>query len=428
MKTSLKKWAAIVGIAATTMPLQAQHTLEYFLAQAQHNSPLIVMNRNQKAIDAEEMQRLKAAYTHSRLELAGDLLFVPIVSTDNGQTRLKFDAQSADNFYGYDLGQSSSHLTMGVNWMQPLTGGRGLHDAQDLLRVNQSIADNNIQLTEHDLDRQVTEQYLLCLLDKANERSAREMDSLIVRQMDIVTRLANHGLTSPTDVQLLRIEQQANEGLRQQAHQSYITHRTELNTICGISDSASLTPVTITERMVPAGQSAFLEQYRLQNLQAQANYRTYLNQYRLQLSLYASAGTQTGPYKDIYKRWGASAGLHLSWTLADGKQLKNRQRQMQLEQSTIEAQRQYAETTRQTRLTQMMQMLRSQDEQIANGRQQLDSYRNLLADYQKEIMAGRRSIVDYVNVFRNYRLQTRTLNELEVNRELLANTYNYWNW
>ncbi|MBM6993187.1 MAG: TolC family protein [Prevotella sp.] len=415
-------------LLAATMSASAQHGLDYFLVQARQNSPLIVMNRNQKAIDAEEMQRLKAAYTHSRLELAGDLLFVPIVSTDNGKTSFKMDAQSANSYYGYDLGQSSSHLTMGLNWVQPLTGTRGLRDAQELLRVNQSIADNNIQLTGHDLSRQVTEQYLLCQLDMANERSAREIDSLLVKQMDIVTRLANHGLTSPTDVQLLRIEQQANESLRQQAYQSYLTHRTELNTICGISDSASLAPVKITERLAPSAQSAFLEQYRLDSLQAQSNYRTYLNQYRPQLSLYASGGTQTGPYKDIYKRWGASAGLHFSWTLSDGKQLKNRQRQMEIQQNTIQAERQYAETTRQTRLSQLVQMLRSQDEQIANGQQQLDSYRNLLADYQKEIMAGRRSIVDYVNVFRNYRLQTRTLNELEINREILANTYNYWNW
>lgn len=423
------KWilTGVFAIVGSTR-LLAQHTLDYFIAQAKQNSPLIVMNRNQKALTAEEMQRLRAAYTHSRLELTGDLLFVPVITTDNGQTSFKVDAQNADKYYGNDLGQSSSHLQMGLNWVKPLTGMKGLRDEQRLLAVNQSIADNIIRLTEHELGRQVTEQYLLCQLDQANEQSACAIDSILVNQMDIVTRLANHGLTSPTDVQLLSIERQANESVRQQALQSYITHRAELNSICGIIDSEAIVPVSIMEQMKRTSRSDFMEQYRLDSLKARLTYQTYMNQYRPQLSLYANGGTQTGPYKDLYKRWGVSAGLHFAWTLSDGKQLKNRQRQMEIQQNTIEAERQYAETTRKTRLQELVEMLKSQDAQIANSRTQLESYRNLLSDYQKEIMAGRRSVVDYVNVFRNYRLQTRTLNELKINREIMVNTLNYWNW
>ena len=414
--------------AIWAIPSSSQHTLDYFVAQAMKNSPLIVSNRNQKMIDAEEMQRLKSVYIHSHLELTGDLLFVPIISTDDGKTSFKIDAQNASKFYGYDLGQSSSHINVGLNWTKPLTGGKGLKEEQELLRINQSISENNINLTEHDLSRQITEQYLLCQLDIENEHSFLTIDSLLIKQIDIVSKLSNNGLTSPTDVQLLKIERQTNENLRQAAMQSYITHRAELNTICGINDSSILVQVNINEQLPDYTHSKFFEQYKLDSLQAQSTYKTYLNQYRPQLFLYANGGTQTGTYVDLYKRWGMSAGLHFSLTLYDGKQLKNRRRQMKIQQNTIQNEQQYAETVRRTRISELLQLIRSQDLQISNGSKQLDDYRKLLSDYQKEIMAGRRSIVDYVNVFSNYRRQISSLNELKINKNILMNTYNYWNW
>lgn len=426
MKTNLLILNALA--AMWVMPSYAQHTLDYFVTQAMKNSPLIVSNRNQKMINAEEIQRLKSIYIHSHMELTGDFLFVPIISTDDGRTSFKMDAQNATKYYGYDLGQSSSHINVGLNWTKPLTGGKGLKEEQKLLRVNQAISDNNIHLTEHDLRRQITEQYLLCQLDIENEHSFMIIDSILIKQMDIVSKLSNNGLTSPTDVQLLEIERQTNENLRQAAMQSYITHRAELNTICGINDSTVLVQVNIDEQLPDYTHSKFFEQYKLDSIQAQSTYNTYLNQYRPQLFLYASGGTQTGTYMDLNKRWGVSAGLHFSLTLYDGKQLKNRLRQMRIQQNTAECEQHYAETVRITRISELLQLIKSQDLQIRNGSKQLGDYRKLLSDYQKEIMAGRRSIVDYVNVFGNYRRQISNLNELKINRNMLMNTYNYWNW
>jgi outer membrane protein TolC len=418
----------MVLAAMWAIPSHAQRTLDYFVAQAMKNSPLIVSSRNQKMIDAEEMQRLKSIYVHSHMELTGDLLFVPIISTDDGRTSFKMDAQNATKYYGYDLGQSSSHINVGLNWTKPLTGGKGLKEEQELLRVNQAISDNNIHLTEHDLKRQITEQYLLCQLDIENEHSFMTIDSILIKQIDIVGKLSSNGLTSPTDVQLLKIERQTNQNLRQAAKQSYITHRAELNTICGINDSSVIVQVNIEEQLPDYNNSKFFEQYKLDSIQAQSTYNTYRNQYRPQLFLYASGGAQTGTYMDLYKRWGVSAGLHFSLTLYDGKQLKNRRRQMKIQQNTAESEQHYAEKVRSTRISELLQLIKSQDLQINNGSKQLDDYRKLLSDYQKEIMAGRRSIVDYVNVFGNYRRQISHLNELKINRNILMNTYNYWNW
>ena len=79
--------------------------------------------RNQTEIEQAELKRLKAMYTHSRLELNGDYLFVPVISKDGGRTAFKWNARSATDYYGYDLGESSGSFHAGATWTQPLLVG-----------------------------------------------------------------------------------------------------------------------------------------------------------------------------------------------------------------------------------------------------------------------------------------------------------------
>ena len=50
-------------------------SLHYYIETAKENSPLIADYRNRTEIEQAELERLKAMYTHSRLEVNGDYLF-----------------------------------------------------------------------------------------------------------------------------------------------------------------------------------------------------------------------------------------------------------------------------------------------------------------------------------------------------------------
>ena len=80
-------------------------SLHFYIETAKENSPLITDYRNQTEIEQAELERLKAMYTHSHLELNGDYLFVPIISKDDGRTVFQWNARSATDYYGYDLGE-----------------------------------------------------------------------------------------------------------------------------------------------------------------------------------------------------------------------------------------------------------------------------------------------------------------------------------
>lgn len=331
-KTSMFFKVATAMLLGIAFPWQAhaQRTLTYFLEQARQNSPLIVASQNAKLQRAEDRQRLKALYTHARWELGGDLQFVPIITTDGGKTRFKADAQSADSYAGYDPGQTSSHLNAGIQVTQPLTGARDLRDANNLLQIQDAISDEQMRLTSHDLDRQVTERYLLCLLDLRNEQICHTIDSLLIRQEQLIRNLANQGRANYTDLHLIEIERKDNENQRLSVLQDYNNHYADLNVLCGTHDTLSLSTVSLSLPTPVLTESSFLKQYQLQKDQA-----------------------QTGTYADFYKRWGFAVGLHLTWTLNDGGQLKRKRKEMQIAQQTYDYQKSFADTERSSRLRQL---------------------------------------------------------------------------
>lgn len=136
-------------------------TLEDYLDSARRNSPLIKEYAGQKEIAASERQRLKAFYMHSKAEVNGDLLFVPIVSLDCGGASFKWNAHDAVDYYGYDLGESSGYLHGGVTWTKPLLGGGLYKVAEEQADLDGERASNEIRLEGHSLERLVTEHYLL---------------------------------------------------------------------------------------------------------------------------------------------------------------------------------------------------------------------------------------------------------------------------
>ena len=186
-------------------------SIHYYIEAAKANSPLIADFRNQSEIEQAELERLKAMYTHSRLELNGDYLFVPVVSKDGGHAEFKWNARSATDYYGYDLGESSGSFHTVLTWTQPLILGKTSYKvAQGQAKVNTDIAHNRTRMEEHQLERSVTEQYLLCLLDKAQIDYTDSVSAVIERQTHIVRKLVENGFSKQSDLNLLAIEREAN--------------------------------------------------------------------------------------------------------------------------------------------------------------------------------------------------------------------------
>lgn len=406
-------------------------SLHYYIETAKENSPLITDYRNQTEIEQAELERLKAMYTHSRLELNSDYLFVPVISKDGRRTAFSWNARSATDYYGYDLGQSSGSLHAGATWTQPLLGRSSYKIAQEQTQINTDMANNRIRMEEHQLERSVTEQYLLCLLDKAQMEFTDSVGTVIEHQMEIVRKLVANGLSKQSDLNLLIIERDANTELHTAACQDYHTHLMDLNLLCGIDETTDVAlsdisqPVRLRSDEEP---SLFTERYRLDSLNTAMSLRFFNLQYKPKLDLFVNGGLQVGDFSGWYRHFGLSAGLTFSWTIFDGKQKRLKERQAIWQQNTIRTYKENSEYQRNMRIKQCLSELGRYDEREKALDNQLAGYESVLYDYGREMDAGQVSVLDYITVLRS-KIQTekdRIL--LRTNKQLVIAAYNYWNW
>lgn len=402
----------------------------YYVETAQKNSPLIKDYRNRTKIEQDELERLKAIHTHARLELNGDYLFVPVISKDGGHTAFKWNARSATDYYGYDLGQSSGSFHAGATLTQPLLGGSAYKTAQAQAQLNTAAANHLVALEAHRLERAVTEQYLLCLLDKAQMDFTDSVDVIIGRRIAIVHKLAENGLAKQSDLKLLAIEREANAELHVAARQDFHTHLADLNLLCGIDDTCrvALSGVQLPLRLRNESEpSLFVEQYRLDSLQTAANLRTFCLQYKPKLDLFVNGGLQTGDFARCFRHFGLSAGLTFSWTIFDGRQKRLKESQAGWRQNTIRTYREHAEYQRSMRTRQCLAELKRYDERERALNRQLAEYDAVLADYGREMVAGQASALDYITVLRSKVQAEKDCLLLQTNRQLVIAAYNYWN-
>ena len=406
-------------------------SLHYYIETAKENSPLIADYRNRTEIEQAELERLKAMYTHSRLELNGDYLFVPIVSKDDGRAAFKWNARSATDYYGYDLGESSGSFHAGATWTHPLLGRSSYKVAQEQAKINTDMANNRIRMEEHQLERSVTEQYLLCLLDKAQIAFTDSVGTVIEHRIEIVQKLVENGLSKQSDLHLLMIEREANAELHTAACQDYHTHLMDLNLLCGIDEvtDVALSDISQPVRLRNDGEpSLFTEQYRLDSLDTVMSLRSFNLQYKPKLDLFVNGGLQVGDFARWYRHFGWSAGLTFSWTIFDGRQKRQKERQAVWQQNTIRTYKENSEYQRNMRIKQCLSELGRYDERERALERQLAEYESVLADYGKEMDAGQVSVLDYITVLRS-KIQTekdRLL--LRTNKQLVIAAYNYWNW
>lgn len=404
--------------------------LEYYIEYAKENSPLINDYKNQYKVSEYEAQRLKAFYTQSKLEVNGNLLFVPIVSKDNGNARFQLTPQNAVDYYGYDQGVSSGNLQAGLTWTQPLFASSSYKAVHQQALVTQDINLNNIQLQGHELQRLVTDQYILCLLDKQKIAFADSILIILNEQENVIQKLAQSAIMKQSDYNLIKIEKAGYKESKRNYEQSYETHLLDLNILCGIKDTSiiSLEEIKLDLHTL-TDNSRFLDKYRLDSLNLIARQAVSEIQYKPRINLFLDGGLRTSRYNSTtFNHFGMSAGITFTWTLFDGRQRKFTRNQTNAELNTVSFDRENFIVQNNLRKSQYLSELKGYDDRSNMMQQQLTSYIQVLADYNREIQKGQLSVINYITILKNRTQVAESYYLLQANRLLLINAYNYYNW
>ncbi len=420
----------LILFSVFTFAAKAQNDFTYYITAAKQNSPLINDNKNQSQANQLEIERLKAFYTKPQIGITANYLFSPIISTDNNKTSFQPNAEGATNYYGYDLAYSNGgQYSVMVNVTQPLFNGQRYKTASEQLNVTSQINENNAKLSEHDIEKIVGDQYILCLQDNKQIAYAEEMVKLLTDQKDVLKKLVENSIYKESDLTLLNIELQKFLAQLTTFKANYRRDLMNLNIICGINDT-TLVQLEKSDLKLnnDIDNSNFLEKYRLDSLNLIAQQKAFELKYKPQLNLFGNTGLNAVYAPTIPNRFGVAVGLSFTYNFFDGNQKAiNRNKTLVLEKSVSFYKDNFI-TQNSIRKSKILTELQSYTDRIAIAEQQLKDYDLLLNSYKNEILSGQLSIINYTMVLKNMATVQRDYTLLFSQQQSLINTYNYWNW
>ena len=420
---------AIVLLLYSTCVI-AQMDLSYYVEQAKANSPLIQDSRNQSEAARLEVDRLRSFYTKAQISVTGAYLFAPIISHDNGKSELVLNSPGAENYSGYDIAASNAGTYQGLlNLNQPLFNGDRYKATAEQTLVGAQINENTIQLTGHDLERFVIDQYILCLQDYKQAQYLNSLIGIITDQKNMVSSLVESGLAKLSDLSLLNIEEKTQQAALNAFRATYRRDLMDLRVLCGIPD----TTFQVLEQIILHPQqevvvSRFAERYRLDSLNLIATQKVFDLKYKPLVGIFGNTGLNAVYAPTIANRFGVSGGINFTMMLTDGKQRDIAQQRTSVLMRSTRVYRNFFYTQNKVRKDRILTELKSIAERLVILENQLKDYQNLLDLYKQELSRGQISVINYVTTLKNLAIAQRDLVLLQTNQQLSINLYNYWNW
>lgn len=407
----------------------AQTNLQFYIQTAKDNSPLIKDNKNQSEATKIEVERLKALYTRPQVGITANYLFAPVLSQDNGKTSLLLNPENPTKYFGQDVGLTNGGLYQGlIDINQPLFMQSKLKVVADEAMISTKVNENNILLTNYELEKIITDQYLLSLQDLNQISFLDKYINLLKEQKKLITKLVNGSVFKLTDVTLLNIEIQSQLIALQTYKASYKKNLGDMNIIAGITDT-SYHELTITDLQLAttASGKAFIENFSLDSSLLIAQLKVFELRYKSQWNIFANGGINTASISALPRRFGFTAGLSFTKTLFDGRQKEINRRRTNALLKTPQSYRENFLKQNTERKNNLKEQIEAIEARMKLADTQVNEYDKLLGYYKQELIRGQISVIDYVNTLKNAMVLEKDFIIMQTNRQLLINTFNYWN-
>lgn len=410
--------------------LYGQSTIKDYLDSARQNSPLINENKNIVKANNLEIERLKALYTKPQIGLSAGYLISPILSNSNGHTSLEVNSNGSSDYIGYDLASSNGGQYQALlNITQPLFNNKRADVLSEQTSVTSKVAENNGVLAMHDLEKIVTDQYILCLQDLQQLNYTESMLKLLAEQQSMLKKLVDNNIYKKSDLILLDIEYQNATIQRTTWKANYRRDLMDMKVLCGITDTSLVTleelDLTISNNLTSSG---FANKFQLDSLNLVTTQKSFELKYRPQLTLFANTGLNAVYAPTIPSRFGISAGVSFTYNFYDGHQKDITQRKTEILLQSVAFNKANFYDQNGLRKAKILSEVDTYKERISITEQQISNYDALLETYKREILSGQLSILNYTTTLKNRMVIQRDYSLLKAQKLLLINAYNYWNW
>lgn len=388
-------------------------TLDYFLQQASQNSPVMKDYQNQILIAQIDSQLLRASLK-TQVNFLNTNSYAPVISG-----------------WGYDpaitnIANVTAIFQANRNFITPNNLAAQLRTI-DLQR--RALLDT-IQLSQRDLVRTITDQYITAYADQLAVAFTKEVYDLMKNEEIILKKLTEQSVFKQTDYLNFYVTMQQQELSYLQAQNQYAADYLTLNYLTGVVDT------TVTNLEKPDLQelfqanmdtSVFLKRFVTDSLRL-ANEKELINyEYKPKIGAYVDGGYNSSLQETPYKNFGFSAGISLTIPIYDGHQKQMKYGQIDIRERTRQTNRQFFLNQFYQQMAQLRKQLTATDLLVDKIRKQIEYAHTLIMANNKLLEVGDITMRDYVTAINNYLAAQNLLTLNMVERLRIVNQLNYWN-
>ena len=410
MKNSL----AILFFLVVNVTAYAQKDqLDHYLNQAKANSPLLKDYQNQVRSSLYDSLLIRAAY---KPQVTG--------SSNNSYSPVYMG-------WGYDAaitnGGNFSAL-IGIN-KQLLNKKVVAAQFENLQLQNQSL-NNSSKITEQDLKRAITAQYIATWGDLQQLNFDKEINTLLSHEETILKKLTQQNVYKQVDYLAFLVTLQQQEFIMKQQEIQFKFDYAGLNYLSGINDTTAvdLQKPDLTPGQLPdITHSVFFRQYELDSLKLNNSKTIVAMAYKPRVNLFADGGFLSSLAYNPYKNFGTSFGINAVIPIYDGRQMKLQYSKIAIAQKTRENNKLFFADQYKQQIAQLTQQLHATAELIENIKAQLKYTRSLIEVNGKLLDAGEVRVTDYILALNNYITAMNLVTQNNISSLQIINQLNYWN-
>ncbi|HVM87175.1 MAG TPA: TolC family protein [Puia sp.] len=388
-------------------------SLDYYIGEALHNSPLLKDYNNQARSNLIDSLRIRASY---KPQVIGNSInsYSPVI-----------------NGWGYDNAiTNGANVSELVGVTQKLVSKQNLQNQYEAIRLQNEGLSVSGKISEQDLKKTITNQYITAYGISQQFSYNKEMLDLLKKEELILKQLTERGVYRQTDYLTFLVTVQQQEVVINQIHLQYQNEFATLNYLSGVVDTSFvvLSEPALDSVTVPGLENTvFYHQFevdslKLRNSDAQIDYS-----YKPQVSLYADAGYVSSLMYLPYKNFGTSFGVNVAVPIYDGHQKKMQHDKITIAELTRQNYRDFYKTQYNQQIAQLIQQLQSTQQLIDQTTNQLKFAQGLIDANKKLLETGDAKIADYIIAIGNYLTARNTITLNTISKLQIINQLNYWN-